>query len=349
MSKTLLALFLAPFGLFAAGCSPADDEPDDSDLEPTPDAATPATDAGTPPAEDAAAPAASDASVPPPDAGPRPGDASAPATDAATSDAGDDPDAAPPSSGDAGFGLVDAGVDAGAADAAMGDAGGPKTLIDVNDVSANPEAYEWFDFRPNLLKLILSGAAETEHIAILWYTVTDGTVGLHYHAQTESVFTIDGTQTDAKGVYPSGTVYFNPPGSGHEISDSSGFFILAYASPPDFANTDLIEEYTPIQIDTTGPDFTTTYPFVESGTGVRSYQVPLDPDGGMSAAFMEFVAPAEPFEYTGNYVLVLDGSCELDGMLLGSGMLLVTKDVTPLPFTVTAADASACLTMAISF
>ena len=55
------------------------------------------------------------------------------------------------------------------------------------------------DFRPNVQKLILAGAPETEHIAILWYTVTDGGVGLHYHAKTESVYVIDGTQTDAKG------------------------------------------------------------------------------------------------------------------------------------------------------
>ncbi|HTV22992.1 MAG TPA: cupin domain-containing protein, partial [Polyangiaceae bacterium] len=96
-----------------------------------------------------------------------------------------------------------------------------KTVLDLVDVKSNPENYEWFDFRPNVKKLILSGAAETEHVAILWYTVVDGSVGLHLHSKTESVYVIDGTQTDAKGVYPTGTVYFNPPGSGHAISDSS--------------------------------------------------------------------------------------------------------------------------------
>ena len=45
------------------------------------------------------------------------------------------------------------------------------TLLDLKDVKANPTAYEWFDFRPNVKKLILAGAAETEHVAILWYTV----------------------------------------------------------------------------------------------------------------------------------------------------------------------------------
>ncbi len=120
-------------------------------------------------------------------------------------------------------------------------------------------------------KLILTGAAETEHIAILWYTVPDGAVGLHYHGKTESVYGIDGTQTDAKGTYPTGTVYFNPPGSGHQISDSSGFFLLAYSAPPDFMGTDPIEEYELVRIDTEDPEMTTAYPFEESATGIETF------------------------------------------------------------------------------
>lgn len=46
----------------------------------------------------------------------------------------------------------------------------------------------WCQFRPNLNKLILSGAAETEHIAILWYPIANGSVGLHYHGKTEPVY-----------------------------------------------------------------------------------------------------------------------------------------------------------------
>jgi hypothetical protein len=125
----------------------------------------------------------------------------------------------------------------GGAGGAAGDGGGDTTdplatsiVLDVNDVAANPAPYAWFDFRPNVQKLILAGAPETQHIAILWYTVVDGAVGLHYHAKTESVYVIDGTQTDAKGTYTDGTVYFNPPTSGHAISASSGFFLLASAA-----------------------------------------------------------------------------------------------------------------------
>ncbi len=74
------------------------------------------------------------------------------------------------------------------------------TILDLNDLKKNPGNYTWFDFRPNLKKLILSGDANTEHVSILWYTVANGSVGLHYHAKTESVYVIDGTQTDGKGI-----------------------------------------------------------------------------------------------------------------------------------------------------
>jgi len=224
-----------------------------------------------------------------------------------------------------------------------------KTVLDLDDLESNPTTYEWFDFRPNVQKLILSGAAETEHVAILWYTVTDGSVGLHFHSKTESVYVIDGTQTDAKGVYPTGTVYFNPPGSGHQIMDSSGFFILAYASPPDFASTDLIEEYTPLRIDTDDPDLMGEYPFEPKEAGVRAFEAPLNAAGGMSAEFIEITSAESDYDYQGNYLLVLEGSCTMQGVTLGEKMLVVAKTIAPEPFKVTASENSSCLAMGVSF
>jgi ChrR Cupin-like domain len=224
-----------------------------------------------------------------------------------------------------------------------------KAVLDLDDVKTSPSTYDWFDFRPNVKKLILSGAAETEHVAILWYTVTDGSVGLHYHSKTESVYVIDGTQTDAKGLYPTGTVYFNPPGSGHQITDSSGFFILAYASPPDFASTDLIEEYTPVRIDTTDPNLMNESALEQDETGVRRFEAPLNSAGGMSAEFIEVTAPESEHEYRGNYLLVLQGSCDIEGMTLGEQMLVVASTVAPQPFKVIASEGSSCLAMGVSF
>ena len=222
------------------------------------------------------------------------------------------------------------------------------TVLDLDALKADPDQYDWFDFRPNVLKLILAGAAETEHIAILWYTVDDGAVGLHYHSKTESVYVIDGTQTDAKDTYPTGTVYFNPPGSGHEISDSSGFFLLAYAAPPDFTATDSIEEYEPVRIDTEAEDLSTEYPFEEVAADVAKFEVPLEEDGGMSAELIE-TSSGDDYTFTGNYVLVLEGSCKVDGESYAEDMLVVTKDVEPTPFIVTATPDSTCLALGVSF
>src|SRR5687768_8791598 len=216
------------------------------------------------------------------------------------------------------------------------------TVLDLSDVRANPNDYDWFDFRPNVKKLILAGAAETEHIAVLWYTVTDGAVGLHYHSKTESVYVIDGTQTDAEGVYPTGSVYFNPPGSGHQISDSSGFFLLAYASPPDFASTDLIEEYTPVVIETDDPELTRSYEFQEANPGVSTFAPSLDMAGGLGAEFIE-IRSSDDYEYVGNYLLVLKGSCEIEGEVYGEDMLVVTKEVEPQLYKIAAAEAGPCL------
>jgi hypothetical protein len=221
-------------------------------------------------------------------------------------------------------------------------------VLDLSDVKDNPEEYDWFDFRPNVLKLILAGTAETEHIAILWYTVEDGAVGLHYHAKTESVYVIEGTQTDAKGAYPTGTVYFNPPGSGHEIADSSGFFLLAYAAPPDFAAIDRIEEYEPIRIDTEDESLTSDHPFEEAQPGVLTFPVPLEDEGGLSAKFIE-TSSGDDYTFTGNYLLVLEGSCEIDGTEYGADQLVVTKDVTPTPFVVSAPPDDTCLALGVSF
>jgi hypothetical protein len=248
---------------------------------------------------------------------------------------------------------TDAEVAADAADssdAGASDAEPPSSMavLDLDDVKTNPTDYEWFDFRPNVQKLILAGAAETEHIAILWYTTTNGGVGLHYHSKTESVYVVDGTQTDGKGIYPTGALYFNPPGSGHQITDSSGFFLLAYAAPPDFMNTALIGEYTPVRIDTTSDDFSSMYAFEKKKDGVRVFATPLAGEGGMSAEFIE-LASAKQYDYTGNYVLVLQGTCEIEGTEYGKNMLVVTKTVDPEPYDLAAPKGDSCLALGVSF
>jgi ChrR Cupin-like domain len=223
------------------------------------------------------------------------------------------------------------------------------TVLDLKDVTASPAHYEWFDFRPNVKKLILAGAPETEHVAILWYTVPDGKVGLHLHSKTESVYVIEGSQADGKGEYPKGTVYFNPPGSGHEITKSSGFFLLAYAAPPDFENTASIAAYTPVRLDTADSNLMQAYPSEPSGAGTRGVEIPLDRTGGMSGRFIEITSADDRYEYVGNYLLVLKGGCLISGVSLGQQALVVAKSLEPEAFQVAAAAGSSCTAMGVSF
>ncbi|MGC1215856.1 MAG: cupin domain-containing protein [Phormidesmis sp.] len=221
-------------------------------------------------------------------------------------------------------------------------------IVSLNDLTANPTSYDFFSFRPNLEKLILSGAADTEHISILWYTTPDGSVGRHYHSMTEAVYTIDGTQRDAKGIYPTGSLYFNPPRGGHEIFDSTGFFLLAYASPPDFASTNLIEDYTPVQINTAAADLESLYPFEIQKDGLATYPIPLNPQGGMRSQLVA-MASSQSYQYQGNYLLVLKGNCEINGITFRERMLVVAKTTEPQSYDVSTSTSNSCLVLGLSF
>jgi hypothetical protein len=222
------------------------------------------------------------------------------------------------------------------------------TIIDLKALTADPKKYNFFTFRPNLEKLILSGDANTQHISILWYTIPNGSVGLHYHSMTESVYTISGSQTDAKGVYPTGSLYFNPPESGHKISNSNGFFVLAYASPPDFKNIDKIKPYTPVQISTADPDLEKNYAFINPKSGVKVYNIPLDPKGGMSSQIIKS-SSLTSYAYSGNYLLVLKGSCNIDGRNFKKDMLVVAKTIKTESYKLSATKDDFCLALGLSF
>jgi hypothetical protein len=221
-------------------------------------------------------------------------------------------------------------------------------ILDLNDVIKNPGSYTWFDFRPNLKKMILAGTADGKHVCILRYPTADGKVGLHYHAKTESVYVIEGAQTDVKGTYPAGTVYFNPPGSGHAVKDSMGYFILAYASPPDFTNTALIGQYTPVRIDTESADLESKYPFESKGEGIRVFSVPLDPNGDMHSQFIDAKGKGM-YSYSGNYLIVIKGACVIEGVVHSKGTMVVAPTVTPKSYQIGAAGEASCLAMGVSF
>jgi hypothetical protein len=110
----------------------------------------------------------------------------------------------------------------------------------------------------------------------------------------------------------------------------------------------LIGDYTPVRIDTAAEDLTSTYPFEEKATGVRTFAPPLDGAGGMNAEFIE-ITSAKVYDYTGNYLLVVKGSCDIEGITFGEDRVVVSKTVEPQPYKVSASKGSSCLAMGVSF
>lgn len=218
------------------------------------------------------------------------------------------------------------------------------TVIKLADMREKPADYEWFQFKPGVKKLILSGTPDARHVSVLWYGYEGqaGAVPLHYHAQTESIFVIDGAQSDAKGTYTKGSFYFNPPGSGHDISNSSGLFLLSYAAPPDFKRTAEIGAYENVVV----PADYAKLSLTACDDGSQCLVLPLADNGGMRS---RFVAPrSSAVTLTANVLLVLRGSCVVGGQPLAADTLVVQKSSEPGTYQVAAAEGD-CLVFEMAF
>jgi len=218
------------------------------------------------------------------------------------------------------------------------------TIIELANMREQSSSYAWFQFKPNVKKLLLSGSPDSRHISVLWYGHEGkaGAVPLHYHEKTESIFVIDGAQTDGKGTYGKGSFYFNPPGSGHDISNSSGLFLLSYAAPPDFERSSEIGAYENVVI---GPDYA-TLPLTPCHDGSLCYAPALAERGGIRSRFVQPQASA--LTLTANVLLVLKGSCRVAGQILKADTLLVGKSSDPATYELSAPQGD-CLLFELAF
>jgi len=55
------------------------------------------------------------------------------------------------------------------------------------------------------------------------------------------------------------------------------------------------------------------------------------------------------FTFPGNYVLVLEGSCVIDGVTHTENTVVVEKELGPIPFVVTAPTDDRCFALGVSF
>ena len=110
----------------------------------------------------------------------------------------------------------------------------PESLVlsDLLSLAAKPEQLDWQPFRPGI------------EIHRLYQTVTDGpaaallkyapgaTVPAHDHSGYEHIIVLSGSQQDERGVYPTGTLVINPPGSGHTVTSEAGCIVLIIWEKP---------------------------------------------------------------------------------------------------------------------
>ena len=58
---------------------------------------------------------------------------------------------------------------------------------------------------------------------------------------------------------------------------------------------------------------------------------------------------ADAYMFSGNYLLVLEGPCEVEGATQDTGSLIVAKTIATQIYEISAPAASTCLAMGISF
>lgn len=162
---------------------------------------------------------------------------------------------------------------------------------------------------------------------------------------TEAVYTIEGQQRDETGCSPTGTLCFNPPGSGHQITDSTGFFLIAYKSPPDFERTDLIQAYRPIRLNLL--DGIEGYPFKAVQNSVEVCSIPLKESDVRSQLIKS--ASSTCYHYSGNYLLVLKGCCCINGEDLSDGSLVTAMGTAPQSYAISCRSGGSCLLLGLAF
>ena len=121
---------------------------------------------------------------------------------------------------------------------------------------------------------------------------------------------------------------------------SSGFFVLAYAAPPDFANTSLITSTR--QFESTRAPPISRPPILSwraKRASVSSARPSTAPAG---CGKVRGIASAES-PCIGDSLLVLKGSCDIEGVTIAKDKLVVGKVVTPRSCEIAASTGSTCL------
>ncbi|WOD40614.1 cupin domain-containing protein [Nodosilinea sp. E11] len=102
---------------------------------------------------------------------------------------------------------------------------------DLKAMAADPEL-DWQPFRSGVdIHRLYPAEPDGAAAALLRYQ-PGASVPRHLHTGFEHIFVLSGSQTDANGTYPAGTLVVNPPGTRHTVSSSEGCIVLAIWAKP---------------------------------------------------------------------------------------------------------------------
>jgi predicted ChrR family anti-sigma factor len=94
-------------------------------------------------------------------------------------------------------------------------------------LAGEPSKVQWEPFHQGVRICRLQGDPASAPAAALLMYEAGASVPRHTHQGWEYILVLSGSQEDEHGVYESGTLKVNSPGSSHNVSSSQGCVVLA--------------------------------------------------------------------------------------------------------------------------
>lgn len=111
-----------------------------------------------------------------------------------------------------------------------------RAFLELLQRAAAPDRLDWQPLRPGVKFHALYGRPGQGPAAALLRYAPGAAVPAHRHTDYEHILVLQGSQRDADGHYPAGTLLVSPPGSRHAVVSDEGCLVLAiWAGPLEFA------------------------------------------------------------------------------------------------------------------
>ncbi len=107
-----------------------------------------------------------------------------------------------------------------------------QAFADLLQRAAEPDRLSWETLRPGVEFHALYGKPGMGPAAALLRYAPGAGVPEHRHSDYEHILVLQGSQRDADGHYPAGTLLVSPPGSRHAVVSDEGCVVLAIWSAP---------------------------------------------------------------------------------------------------------------------